>query len=196
MSDPNRDEPEKRLSEPEKMKATVPASISSAKTPAPPDAKRNPAKSGVVLPAVAEKKSGLQRAIGFVRTIAPFVQRALPLLDGNVASAVSNILAPRVETHQVNLEPIENAMTKMRKDHLELRLNLADQTTALKRVADQVGTLKDATERNALEQKGLAQDLQNLRSKVGIATWVGIGLLVISIVINILLFLRIQQLVH
>ena len=196
MSDAEREDSERRLPEPEKVKAREEVPSRSAERVEPSDAKRHPAKPGVLMPARARKKGGLQRAIGFVRTVAPVVQKVLPLLDGNVASVVSNILAPRLEAPRVNLEPIENAMTKMRKEHLDLRMNVADQTAALKRVADQVEKVKDATERNALEQKGLTQELQSLQAKVNLVAWVGLGLLAISILVNVLLFLRIQTLAH
>jgi hypothetical protein len=158
--------------------------------------KRQSVRPAVLLPTGAGKKSGLERAMGFVRTVAPVVRKVLPLLDGNVVSAVSNFLAPRAMAPRVNLEPLEIAVTKMRKDHLDLRLNVADQTAALKRIADQVQSVKDTTERNSLEQKELAQDLKTLGSRVNLVAWIGLGLLALSILVNVVLFLRIERVAH
>jgi hypothetical protein len=158
--------------------------------------KRQPVKPAVLLPMGAGKKSGLERAMGFVRTVAPVVRKVLPLLDGNVVSVVSNFLGPRTASPRVDLEPLENAVTKMRKDHLDLRLNVADQTAALKRITDQVQSVKDSTERNALEQKELARDLKALGSRINLLAWIGLGLLAVSILVNVVLFLRIQQVSH
>lgn len=164
--------------------------------PEPAASRRPPAKPGVVLPARSGQKRGLQRAIGFIRSAAPVLRKVLPLLDGNVVSVVSNVLGSGIGASRVNLEPLENAVTRMRKDHVDLRLNVADQTAALKRIADQVAAVRETTERNSAEQKGLARDIQALRVRISLVAWIGLGLLVVSIALNILLYLRMQQLVR
>jgi hypothetical protein len=209
MSNADREEPQKQILEPEKMKARAEiaaraAAIGDTERPEPPNPSLGGAKSRepwrgsskTPLGGKQAPRSGFQRAVGIIRTVAPVFQKVLPLLDGNVASVVSNILAPRIETQRVDLEPIENALTKMRKEHVDLRMNLADHTATLKRVAEQVETVKDAAERNAIEQKELGTDLQRLRAKVNAFAWVGLGLLAVSILVNVLLFWRIQLLIH
>jgi hypothetical protein len=160
-----------------------------------------PAKTGVPLrpaatPMKSGKTSGLQRAVGFVRFVAPMVQKVLPLLEGNVAMVVTNLLAPRPTSSHVDLQPIESAVAKMRKDHLDLRLSVADQTAALKRIADQVEAVKDSTAQNSLETKEIAGDVQRLKAKMNAFAWAGLVLLVLSIVINIVFFMEIRQLMH
>jgi hypothetical protein len=206
MSSADRVELEKQILEPEKVTARAEiaaraAAIGDTERPEPP--KPGDQSSGTwrrpPKPSPAGKHgspSGLQRAVGFFRTVAPVVQKVLPLLDGNVASVVSNILAPRVQTQQVDLEPVENALMKLRKEHLDMRMNLADHTATLKRVAEQVETVKDTAERNALEQKELTRDLERLRAKVNAFAWAGLGLLAVSILVNVLLFWRIQSAIH
>jgi hypothetical protein len=39
--------------------------------------------------------SGAQRAMNLFRAVMPLVQRLLPLLEGNVLTAISNVLTPR-----------------------------------------------------------------------------------------------------
>ena len=192
MSIADRQETEKHV-EPQRERGTA----GNAERPAPSNTSSGPVReSAKQTNGKPESRSGLQRAFGLIRSVAPVVQKVLPLLDGNVASVVSNMLVPRTETQRVDLEPIENALTKMRKEHLDLRMSLADHTATLKRVSEQVDTVKDVTERNALEAKELTTDLQRLRAKVNAFAWVGLGLLAVSILVNVLLFLRIQQLIH
>lgn len=159
------------------------------------------AKTGVPLrplatPMKSAKASGLQKAVGFVRFVAPVVQKVLPLLEGNVAMAVSNLLAPRQQGPRVDLAPIESAVMKMRKDHVDLRLSVADQTAALKRIAEQVEAVKAVSECNGVETRELTRDVEQLRRRVSVFAWVGIGLLVLSIVVNIVLFVQIRHLAH
>src|SRR5450631_758800 len=62
-----------------------------------------------------EVPTGVQKALGAVRAALPWVQRILPLLDGNIGMAVSNMLAPHHHAPQplhpapppVDLAPIE-----------------------------------------------------------------------------------------
>jgi hypothetical protein len=204
MSQDVREEPAKPRQDP---KALSPDPVSSPvviadpgriDTSSPPS---RPAKTGVPLrplakPGRSAKGGGLQRAVGLVRAVAPVVQKVLPLLEGNVALTLANFLAPRPASQHVNLEPIENAVMKMRKDQVDLRLSVADQSAALRRIADQVEIVKDSTERNALEAKELRQDVRSLRAKVNTFAWAALGLLLLSIVLNIVLFSQLRQLVH
>ncbi len=182
--------PPRTIAEPAKADtAEEPARTAKAGVPLRPLA--NPARV-----AKAEPRSSLQRVVGLVRAVAPVVQKVLPLLDGNVALAAANLLTGRPEAPRVDLEPIENAVMKMRKEHLELRMGLADQSAALKRIADQVGTVRDSTERNALEAKELAREIHRLRARVSTFAWLGLGLLAVSLLVNIVLLVRLQHLVH
>lgn len=209
MSSADRVEPEKQILEPEKMRpraeiAARAAAIGDTERPEPPRPSSREGEPsggwrerGKAAPGGKQPSPGkFQRAVGIIRAVAPVVQKVLPLLDGNVASVVSNMLAPRVAAERVDLEPIENALMKMRKDHLDLRMNIADHTATLKRVAEQVETVKETAERNGLEQKELGTDLQRLRAKVNAFAWVGLSLLAVSILVNVLLFWRIQLLIH
>ena len=142
----------------------------------------------------APRPSGFQRAMDAARVVMPLVQKLLPLLEGNVASAVSNVLTPRPQTsHAVNLEPIEDALVKMHVEHRAMRGKLEEQNSSLQRVADQLDKVKEATDRNTLEQQELMDDLHRMRKKIMIYAWVGLGLLVAAIAANVFVFLRIQR---
>ena len=128
------------------------------------------------------------------RVVMPLAQKLLPLLEGNVASAVSNVLMPRTQaSHPVNLAPLEDSLVKIRLDHREMRDQLTEQSSSLQRMADQLEKVKEAMDRNTLEQQELMDDLLRMRKKVMIYAWIGIGLLTAAIVANVIVFLRIQR---
>jgi hypothetical protein len=128
-----------------------------------------------------------------LRTVLPLVQKVLPLLDGNVALAVANLLVPRQQGPAVDLKPIEGALTRMRTEHLELQGKLDQQGTSLKRIGDQLDLVKESTERNTLEQKEVTDNLHLLQKKVTLFAWTGLILLALSIAVNLVLFLRVEH---
>jgi hypothetical protein len=143
----------------------------------------------------AQQSSGFQRAMGALRMVLPVVQKVLPLLDGNIASAVSNILGtrPQGQAQSANLAPVENALSGLQAEQRELRSQVAAQNASLKQVADQLTMVKEATDRNTLEQQELMDDLAGIRRKVKVFAWAGLSLLVLSIAVNVFLFLHIQR---
>jgi hypothetical protein len=139
----------------------------------------------------------LQRAVSALRAALPFVQRILPLLDGNVGTAVSNILTPHPHTPPssppVNLEPIEDGLAELQTQHLDLRNQIAEQNTSLKRVEDQLELVREATDRNTLEQQELLEDLKGVGNKVNRFALIALALLAVSILLNLVLYLHIQR---
>ncbi len=154
---------------------------------------------GRALPgSTAMQGTGLERAIGALRLALPFVQKVLPILDGNLGAAVSNILTPRPQAPpplpaQVDLEPIENSLADLRTQHRDLRMQVGEQVTSLKRVEDQLEMVREATDRNTLEQQELLEDLKTVGNKVNIFALIALALLGISIFINLILFLHIRR---
>ena len=165
-------------------------------TTAPPPPGRSLASSSADSP--QDLPTSLQRALSAVRTWLPFVQRILPLLDGNFGTAVSNILTPYPQhtpppSPQVNLEPIEDSLTELQTQHLDLRNQVAEQNTSIKRVEDQLELVREATDRNTLEQQELLEDLKGVGNKVNVYALVALALLVISVLLNVILYLHIQR---
>ena len=152
------------------------------------------------LPAPKEPATGFQRAIGAVRRALPLVQRILPLLDGNIATAVSNILTPP-QPHppapappaRVDLTPIQASITELQTTHRELRDQVTEQNASLKRVEDQLEMVREATDRNTLEQQELLEDLKSTGKKMKVVAAIVICLLAISLLVNIELFLHIRR---
>jgi len=145
----------------------------------------------------AEPTSGLQRAMGAFRLALPFVQKVLPLLDGNFGTAVANILTPHPQapppTPPVDLEPIENGLAELRSHHRDLRNQILVQNTSLKRVEDQLEMVREATDRNTLEQQELLEDLKAVGNKMTVFATLALLLLVGSVALNVILYLHIQR---
>lgn len=140
-----------------------------------------------------EPPAALQRTATAIRTVVPVLQRLLPLLDGNVASAVANLLLSRPSSvPAVDLEPLETALMRVRGDLAVMQDKSIQQETSLRRIDDQLGTVKEALERAALEQKETAEELSQTRRSVRVFAILGAVLLVISIGLNAVLFLYVR----
>jgi len=144
-----------------------------------------------------EVPSGIQRAVAAIRAALPFVQRILPLLDGNIGTAVSNILTPHHHPPPppppVNLAPIQEGLADLQNQHRELSDQVAEQNSSLKRVEDQLEMVREATDRNTLEQQELMEDLKVVGNKVNLFALVALGLLAVSVIINVVLYLHILR---
>jgi len=143
--------------------------------------------------------SGVQRVVSALRAALPFVQKILPLLDGNFGTAVSNILSPHHHAPlappppPVNLAPIEQGLSELQTQHRELRDQVVEQNASLKRVEDQLEMVREATDRNTLEQQELLEDLKGVGNKVNLFALIALGLLAVSVVINVVLYLHILK---
>jgi hypothetical protein len=142
--------------------------------------------------------SGIQRAVNAFRAALPFVQRILPLLDGNIGTAVSNVLGPHHHPAPpppppVNLAPITESLAELQTQHRDLRDQVVEQNTSLKRVEDQLGMVREATDRNTLEQQELMEDLKAVGNKVNLVAIVAIVLLAASLALNVLLYLHVRR---
>jgi hypothetical protein len=140
----------------------------------------------------------MQRAMSALRATLPLVQRILPLLDGNIGTTVSNILAPQHRAPAptpppVNLTPIKESLAALETRHRELSDQLVEQNSSLKRVEDQLGMVREATDRNTLEQQELLEDLKGVGHKVNLFAFFALGLLLVSVVINVMLLLHIEH---
>jgi hypothetical protein len=135
--------------------------------------------------------SNLQRALGGLRAALPYVHKILPLLDGQVITTVANLLAPRpVPPAPVNLAPLEGGMVELQTRHRELREQVAEQNASLKRVEDGLDMVREATDRNTLEQQELLVDLKKVSRSVTIFAVTMFVLLAASIAANVILSLH------
>ena len=147
--------------------------------------------------ASAQQASSVDRAMGILQSMAlPFMQRILPLLDGSINTAISNFLAPHPQAPPqppVNLEPFENGLNELGMQHRDLRNQVIEQNSSLKRVEDQLEMVREATDRNTLEQQELLEDLKTVGNKVNAFALFALGLLAVSIFLNVVLYLHIRR---
>jgi hypothetical protein len=179
----------------------------SAQSPAPGSAMTNSSAAvGRVQPV-----TGLQRAAGAVRMALPIVQRLLPLLDGNVGSAVSNLLNARSPAPPppppVDLGPIEDGLAALHAQHRELHGRVAEQHESLKHglslVEAQLELVSQATDHNTLAQQEIADELKAvgdrvvemkaLVNKAHVFALIVVGLLAVSIALNVVLLLHFRR---
>jgi len=139
----------------------------------------------------------MQRVVNLVRTALPIVQRLLPLIDGNVATAVASLIAPRPRTQPapppVDLGPIEDGLASLQAQHRGLREKVIEQNASLRRVEDRLEMVREATDRNTLEQQELLEDLKALGRKVKIVAAVGVTLLVVGFALELAMFLHLRR---
>lgn len=146
-------------------------------------------------------------AVGFVNLLKnalPLAQKLLPLFDRQIGAAVSNVLTHRPRTQQaqtpvvappppVDLEPIETGLAELRGQHRELCGQIIEQNTALKRFEDQLERVREATDRNTLEQQELIEDLRSVGRKINLFIWLALALLAFSIGLNVVLYLHLTR---
>ncbi len=149
-----------------------------------------------------EAKSGLQRAVSAIRSALPLVQRLLPLLEGNFANVLGALMAPQPGSHpspqqvKVDMEPVERGLAEVRTSHRELKTQIQEQGTSLKRVEDQLERVREATDRNTLEQQELVEDLRAVGSRISTLAIVGVVLLLVSLGLNIYFLIQLQHILR
>jgi len=147
--------------------------------------------------ATADDSSSSQRAMALLKQAVPFVQKLLPLIDGNFGTAISNLLSPRQHPAgpppNVDLTPVQNQISDLQMQHNELRGTVQEQTTGIKRVEDQLEMVREATDRNTLEQQELIEDLKAMGNKVNMFAVTLSALLLLSLVLNVILYLHIRR---
>jgi uncharacterized protein YPO0396 len=77
--------------------------------------------------------------------------------------------------------------------HRDLRDQVVEQNASLKRVEDQLEMVREATDRNTLEQQELLEDLKAVGNKVNAFALLALGLLAASILLNVILYLHIKR---
>jgi len=135
-----------------------------------------------------QKPSGFGRAVGVVRAALPVVQKLLPLLEGNIAFAAANFLAPQGQ--HVDLVPLESAVGRLQAEQRTQRGQIIDQKILLEQVETELATVKAVTEQNAAHQRELAEHLLVTSKKLSRFKWIIVGLLTLSIAFNILVLVR------
>jgi hypothetical protein len=145
-------------------------------------------------PARPAAPSKMQRTMNILRSTLPFVQRLLPLLDGNVGTALSNLAAPQTKPEppakKLDLTPLEDSLTELRSQQHSLRLQVIEQNMSLKRVEDHLEMVREATDRNTLEQQELLDDMKAFGKKIKMAVILALILAACSFLVTLAILLH------
>jgi len=141
-----------------------------------------------------EKASAFAWAIGAARVVLPVVQKMLPLLEGNVASAAANLLTPT--PRPVDLEPVKSAIGKVQADQRILRGQLSDQRESLISMEQELSSVKDGIDRSAAQLRELAEDQLKLRQRLTRLMWMVFILLTLSIAFTTLVCIRLAYILR
>lgn len=178
--------------------ASFPAPISNAPAPSTPAPATTSASSTEEFP--LELPTGVRRVLAVLRAALPFAQRILPLLERNSSSAVPNILASHraapAPMPPADLAPIEDSLAALKTQHRELRERVIVQNASLNRCKNRLKLVREATDRNILEQKELIAGLKGAGSRINIAALVALSLVAASVVINVVLYLHLLKVVR
>ncbi len=141
----------------------------------------------------------MQRAAGILRSALPFLQRLLPLLDGNFATVVGSLLAARANAQaarssgKVDLAPIEDGLAELRAQQHSLRLEVTEQNLSLKAVEDQLAMVREVASRHMLEQQETLEDLKALGKRVMVIAVIALLLAAAGLAATVALFLRMKK---
>jgi hypothetical protein len=143
-----------------------------------------------------EPHTGFQRTTAAIRTMVPLLEKLLPLLDGNVASVVANLLVPRMLSPQVDMHPIEAGLADLKEELAAIHAKNTEHDASFKRIGDELERMKNALEGAALEQKEVLHQVGRVQKRVLVFSLVGLSLLVISFALDVVLYVRFGQGLH
>jgi len=141
------------------------------------------------------KPTTFQRAIGVARTVLPLVGKMLPLLEGNVVGAASNLFANR-PMHEVDLKPLEESIARLQSDHRALAFHSSEQKRAIQRLEDDFAELQEAVRKSAADQAELIEHVAKLAKRTSSFMRLVTILLIVSILFTALLCVRIAYLIR
>ncbi|WP_420239774.1 hypothetical protein ACOBR2_09470 [Telmatobacter bradus] len=195
-------------SEPEPKPESGPGPAAAAKQPAArPGAARQPQPSANPQASSDPFASNIQKAISAFKIAMPFVQKLLPLLDlrapatprpqsapsALIPTPAQSVEVVREPAQSAHLAPIKESLNQLQQEQHELRGQMTEQNASLKRVEDRLDMVRQATDRNTLEQQELMDDLKSVGTRVNIVTIVMLAMLTLSLLLNLILYLHIQR---
>jgi len=144
---------------------------------------------------VPPKPSKLERAMSVAKTVLPIVGKMLPLLEGNVVSAASNLFANR-PMQEVDLKPLEESISRLQSDQRALAFHSSEQKRALQRLEDDFAAVQEAVQKSAAEQAELIEHVAKLAKRTSSFMRLTTILLVVLTLFTALLCIRIAYLIR
>ncbi|MGC1461905.1 MAG: hypothetical protein WA802_06860 [Terracidiphilus sp.] len=141
--------------------------------------------------------SGVKRTMSALQTALPIVESILLLFDRKRFPAVSRPSIPQQLAPPVAPPPppgdlalIELSLSRLSVQNRELRDQFIQLDASVKHAGDHLERVREATDRNTLQQQELIEDLKSFGGKVKIVSLLAIGLLAISVAINLVFYLH------
>jgi hypothetical protein len=136
----------------------------------------------------------LLQKLGKLKPLLPILAGGLRMVDHGAVQAIAQLLhsvdgsnAAQSAAH----EELHQGLAEIQTGHRELRLQVQDQTVAMKRIEEQTVRLRETSERNATEHAELVEDVKSLGNLVrSIGAGIAILLIVLIILIGFLLVHR------
>jgi cytochrome c-type biogenesis protein CcmH/NrfG len=136
-----------------------------------------------------------QRAIGIAKTMLPIVGNLLPLLEGNVVGAASNLIANR-GGNDIDLKPLHEAIASLQSDQRALTFHSGEQKRALRRIEEEFIALQESVQKHAADQAELAEQVVKLARRTSTFMRLVTILLVLSILVTTALVIRIAYIIR
>lgn len=137
--------------------------------------------------ALEESKGGapsIWRSLMHLKLLLPYIGKLLPILEGNFPGVLAPVQANKVE--KLDLSEIHSAVATVNRGFLDLqagnrdiRTQVQEQSTQLKRIDDQLLRLRESTERNTMEHQELVEDLRSASKLVRSLSTVMIVLMIV-----------------
>lgn len=142
----------------------------------------------------ADLTANLQKAVLALRNAFPVLQKILPIMDSKASNPVASYLTTAQPATPPSIpEKLENHLVELREHQRELHTQIQEQNTSIQRVEDQLEMVREATDRNTLEQQELMEDLKSVGTKVNFFAILVLLMLAGSVLLNILLYLHISR---
>jgi hypothetical protein len=141
------------------------------------------------------KPTPFERAVSMAKTVLPYVGKMLPLLEGNVVSAATNLLANR-SVQEINLKPLEDSIARLQTDQRALTFNTTEHKRAIQRLEDDFAAVEEAVKKNAADLAELIEHVAKLAKRTSSFMRLVTILLVVSILFTILLCVRIAYIIR
>jgi len=145
--------------------------------------------------ATPPKPTPFERAMNMAKTVLPYVGKMLPLLEGNVVSAATNLLANR-SVQEIDLKPLEDSIARLQTDQRALTFHTTENKRAIQRLEDDFAAVEEAVKKNAADQAELIEHVAKLAKRTSSFMRLVTILLVVSILFTILLCVRIAYIIR
>ena len=134
--------------------------------------------------ALEESKGGapsIWRSLMHLKLLLPYVSKLLPILDGNFSNALAPAPAAKLDLSEIHhaVETVNRGFLDLQAGNRDIKTQVQEQSTQLKRIDDQLLKLRDSTERNTMEHQELVEDLRSASKLVRSLSTVMIVLMIV-----------------